>query len=157
MGIRKNMKLLVFFIPLFIMASGCKKEEPIDNYINEVYGYNFEIPEIWKEKKDKLKVIEEEKGRIVTFTYLFECDELSRDGSECQQGFFTISVMSKEDYEETLSNPFTGDILAERDEQVYLHWATLDNIILDRETIEEFNEMCLPLDEIKDRFYLDEL
>ncbi len=152
MRVRKCLWLLVLFpVLVLVMTSGCQKEEPIDTYTNEEYGYTFEIPEIWKEKINKIEIIEQEEGRIVTFAYLF-----GSEGSEHQQDFFTISIMSKIDYEKELIDlPYTGDILGEDNEQVYVHYPTLDNIILDRETIDEYNEMNLSLDKIKGRFSLN--
>ncbi|NLY45049.1 MAG: hypothetical protein GX053_03540 [Tissierella sp.] len=153
---KNKVSLLLLHAILLIFVIACDKEQITDTYINEVYGYTFEIPETWKEKKDKIKITEEEQGRIVTFLYLFESDALDRDGGEYQQEFFTISVMSREDYEQAFKDtPYTGNILAEKDEHVYVYYPTLDNIILDKETIDEFNEMYLSLDEVRERFYLN--
>ena len=123
-----------------------------NNYVNEEYGFSFKIPENWEEKKDKIKIIEQEEGRVVTFAYLFD-----HDGSENQQDFFTISIMSKEDYEEALmDSPMTGVHLAEKGNQVYVLYTPLDNIILDKDTIAEYIELNLSLEEIKERFYLND-
>lgn len=141
--------LLLGFMLIFVIA--CEKDEMADNYVNDEYGYTFEIPETWKGKKEKVKIIEDDEGRVVTFAYLF-----NSDGSEYQQEFFSISAMSKEDYEEAINDPpYTGDFLAERDSQVYVLHIPLDNIILDRETINEFGELHLSVEEIKERFYLN--
>lgn len=121
-----------------------------DNYFNEEYGFFFELPEKWKEKKDKIKMSEQGEGRVVTFAYVFD-----QDGNEYEQEFFTISLMSEEEYEKALNDPpMTGVYLAENGDQVYVLYMPLDNIIIDRKAIEEYAELNLSLDEIKERFHL---
>ena len=123
-----------------------------DNYINEEYGFTFEFPEDWKEKIDKVKIIEEEDWRGVTFSYVFD-----QDGNEHMQEFFRIAIMLKEDYEKALNDPpMTGIYLAEKGNQVYVVNTSLDNIILDKETYTEYLELNISLEEIKERFYLND-
>ena len=82
----KKRKVSLFFLLLgliLIFVTACDKDQITDNYVNDKYGYTFEIPETWKVKKDKIEIIEDDEGRVVTFAYLF-----NSDGSEYQQEFF---------------------------------------------------------------------
>ena len=77
---RKLLSLLLLIVLILAFTVGCQKEEIADTYVNQRHGYTFEIPEIWKEKMDKVEIIEEDEGNLVTFAYLFDCDHLDRNG-----------------------------------------------------------------------------
>lgn len=163
------MKKLITTITVLILTMililggtiGCQKEEGNEilgnNYVNELYDYTFKIPETWKENMDKIRIFEGDYGRTVTFTYPFTCDQLDRGGRLMYQDFFTIYVMSKEEYEEELNNPpVVSNLITESDGQVYVIYTSLDNIILEEDTQDEYNELHLSLEEIIERFSLNE-
>ena len=123
----------------------------MDNYINEEYGFGFKIPDAWKGKAEKLDIVEAEDGSSVTFRYLFD-----QDGRQEFQEFFSITVIPMAEYVKDINSdmPMIGYLLAEKDEEVYLIYEPLDNIILDSKEQEEFQEMFLSTDDIKEGFYL---
>lgn len=142
--------IIITTIVIIILAIGLLSNPSDDigaidnNYVNEKYEFYFEVPENWK-----YKVIED--GNIIRFLY---------SGYESEYGgyqeFFTIAIVSKEEYIRALSDPpMTGIYLAEKDNLVYILNMPLDCIIFDREKVEEYNEMVLSVDEIKERFYLN--
>ena len=150
---KKSLILSLLLVIILGVTAGCEKEKMDDTYINEKFGFTFEFPEIWKEEKDKVKIIEEDSA--VTFAYPFTCDELDPRGELMYQDFFTIALMSKEEYEEELNNPpVVSNFIRENDGQVYVIYTPLDNIILEKETQEEYNELHLSLEEIIERFSL---
>lgn len=123
----------------------------MDNYINEEYGFGFKILDAWKGKAEKLDIVEAEDGSSVTFRYLFD-----QDGRQEFQEFFSITVIPMAEYVKDINSdmPMIGYLLAEKDEEVYLIYEPLDNIILDSKEQEEFQEMFLSTDDIKEGFYL---
>lgn len=143
--------LTLIIILILVSILGCQKEE-INETVDDTYrnekGFTFEIPEVWKEKKEKVKIIEED--RSVTFAYIFD-----PNGEEYHQNFFTIAIMSEKEYEEELNDPpVVSNLISKKDGQVYLLYTPLDNIILEKESIEEYSEMNLSLEEIIERFSL---
>lgn len=65
----------------------------------------------------------------------------------------SISIISKDEYQELLSDePFTGILLAENDEKVYILYTPLDLAIMDSRKQEEYKILHLSHDEIKERF-----
>lgn len=137
--------ILIIILAVGLLSNPKKNAEIIDNvYANEEYGFYFEVPENWK-----YKVMED--GNIIRFVYT---------GYESEYGgyqeFFTIGIVAKEEYIRALSDPpMTGIYLAEKDNLVYILNMPLDCIILDRDKAEEYHQMFLSVDEIKERFYLD--
>lgn len=154
---KKLLSLFLILILILAFTVGCRKEEIADSYVNQRHGYTFEIPKIWKDKWDKIEIIEEDGGNQVTFAYLFECDQLDSVGEKLYQNFFTISPMSKEEYEEELNNPpVVSRFLAEKEDQVYILYTPLDNIIVEKATQEEYSQLHLTDEEIIERFYLED-
>lgn len=65
------------------------------------------------------------------------------------QEFFTICIMSKDDYGKALNNPrMTGEFLTEKDGQVYVLNVSLDVAIMDSEKTEEYSKLNLSSNEI---------
>lgn len=118
---------------------------PDDNYVNSKYGFTFDIPSDWE---DKYKVIEADE--TISFVYSeYEFEDKN------YQDFFKIVIMSGDDYEKLLNDPpMTGVLLAEKGEQVYILYTPLDMAIIDSKKAEEYNQLFLSIDQIKERFYL---
>ena len=116
-----------------------------DNYINSKYGFTFDIPSDWE---DKYKVIEADE--TISFVY----SEYEFEDKNYQE-FFKIVVMSGDDYEKLLNDPpMTGVLLAEKGEQAYILYMPLDMAIMDSKKAEVYSQLFLPIDQIKERFYL---
>lgn len=116
-----------------------------DNYINSKYGFTFDIPSDWE---SKYKVIEADE--TISFVY----SEYEFEDKNYQE-FFKIVVMSGDDYEKLLNDPpMTGVLLAEKGEQAYILYTPLDMAIMDSKKVEEYNQLFLSIDQIKERFYL---
>lgn len=124
------------------------KSDGLDNvYINSEYGFTFDIPTNWE---NKYKVIEAD-GTILFVYSQYEFEDNS------YQEFFKIVVMSRNDYEKMLNDPpVTGVLLAEKGEQVYILYSPLDMAIMDHEKANEYNQLALSIDQIKERFYLNQ-
>lgn len=133
--------LLVIIIGFAIVLQMGKSND----YVNEKYGFTFKIPDSWKGKYDVV-----ERDNSITFVY--SQYEFESGG---YQEFFTIGVTSKEEYENTNNPLMTGELLAEKDEQVYLLYMPLDCIILDEDKLQEYTDINLSVDEIKNRFMLN--
>ena len=153
---KKLLSLLLILVLILAFTLGCQKEEISDSYMNQRHGYTLEIPEIWKDKWNKIEIIEEDEGNIVTFAYLFESDQLDPSEKKQHQNFFTIAVMWEDEYKDELNNPpVVSSFLAEKDGHVYLFYRPLDNIILEKDSQEEYSELNLTDEDIIDRFYLE--
>ena len=143
-------KFLILFLLLLITLSftvGCQEKEIDNDYVNEKYGFTFRVPSNWE---NKYKVIEDDKRISFVYSqYKYE------DGNF--QEFFTIAIMSKDEYEKALNEPpMTGELLAEKDEQVYVLYTPLDVGIMNSKKAEEYMKLNLSRDEKKERFYLNE-
>ena len=116
-----------------------------NNYINSEYEFTFDIPSDWK---DKYKVIEA--NETISFVYSdYELEDKN------YQEFFRIVVMSRDDYEKLLDGrPMTGVLLAEKSELTYILYTPLDMAIMDSKKAEEYSELFLSIDQIKERFNL---
>jgi hypothetical protein len=117
-----------------------------NNYINSKYGFTFDIPSDWE---DKYKVIEADEA--ISFVY----SEYDLEDKNYQE-FFKIVVMSRYDYKKALNDlSMTGGLLSEKGEQVYILYTPLDMAIMDSKKAEEYNQLFLSIDQIKERFYLN--
>lgn len=140
----KRILLLFILLIALVLTMGCQQTEVDSNYINEKYGFSFRIPSNWDGKYEIIDAVD----GIIDFKYT---------GYEDHQGggyqeFFFIGVATIEEYEQRLHEPRTGILLAEGDEYAYILNIPLDNIILDKEKNEEYIEIRLSEEEIKDRF-----
>ncbi len=129
------------------MGTSSQSVRSDNNYINSKYGFTFDIPTNWE---DKYRVIEaDESISLVYSQYEFE--------DENYQEFFKIVIMSKADYEKVLNDPpVTGVLLAEKGDQVYILYTPLDMAIMDSKKAEEYSRLFLSIDQIKERFYLNQ-
>ena len=142
---KKILSLVTFLIVLGLLI-GCQQIEDDFFYVNDKYGFTFEIPSNWE---GKYEVIEAVDG-LIDFKYTGYEDE-----GGGHQEFFFIGVTTKEEYEKASNDlSMTGVWLAERDDQVYILNMPLDNIILDKEKVEEYIQISLSVDEVKERFSL---
>ncbi|NLO08720.1 MAG: hypothetical protein GX129_02470 [Clostridiales bacterium] len=114
-------------------------------YMNKDYDFMFEVPANWQ---GKYKVIE--KDRRISFVYTGDIFE----GGGYQE-FFSISIITKEEYEKLLKDePMTGILLVEKDNQAYVVYAPIDLAIMDLEKQEDYRQLFLSHDEISQRFKL---
>lgn len=141
----KRILLLFILLITLVLTIGCQQTEVDSNYVNEKYGFSFEIPSNWD---GKYEIIEAVDG-IIDFKYT----GYEGEGGGYQE-FLFIGVVTIEEYEQRLHEPTTGILLAEGDEYVYILNMPLDNIILDKEKNEEYIEIRLSEEEIKERFSL---
>lgn len=162
-GDKKAMKkLFLVLLIVLVFTVACQKEvvvkdDEIDSYyVNEMYGYTIELPEQWKENKDKIRIFEGDYGRKVTFAYPFTHDLIESDGNMVYQDFFSISVVSKFQYNEILADPpVVAIFLAEDGEKVYLLYHPLDNIVMGEENKKLYNDLHLSEDDIFKIFSLN--
>ncbi len=114
-------------------------------YVNHKYGFSFDIPSDWE---NKYKIIETDK--IISFVYSeYELDDKS------YQEFFKIVVMSRDEYDKLVNDPpMTGKLLATKGEQVFVIYFPLDNAIMDVKKAEEYIQLCLSIEQAKERFSL---
>lgn len=130
---------------LFGFVIGCQKSDEDFIYVNEKYGFSFEIPSSWE---GKYKIVEVVDG-IIDFKYTGYEDE-----SGGHQEFFFIGVVPIDEYEERLDEPTTGILLTVGEKYVYILNMPLDNIILDKDKVDEYLEIRVFEDEINERFSL---
>ncbi len=130
---------------LILNGTAASNQSPRSDYINSKYGFTFDIPSDWE---NKYKVIEaDESISFVYSQYEFE--------DENYQEFFKIVVISGDDYKNLLNDsPIAGILLAEKGEQAYILYTPLDMAIMDSQKAEEYKQLFLSIDQIKERFYL---
>jgi len=119
--------------------------DPDLTYENKDYGFAFDVPENWKGKYRVIK-----KDEAITFVY----PDYKYDDDSFQE-FFRIAIMTKEEYEQiTKNSPMTGESLGIKDEFVYVLYLPLDIAIKDKEKLDEYKDLLLSKDKIKERFSL---
>lgn len=142
-------KILSLFILLIVLslAIGCQRTEEDFIYVNEKYGFTFEIPSNWERKYEIIEAVD----GIIDFKYTGYEDE-----GGGHQKFFFIGVVPIDEYEERLDEPTTGILLTVGEKYVYILNMPLDNIILDKDKVDEYLEISLSVDEVKERFSLND-
>lgn len=141
---KKILEVFICLLLVSILLTGCEKGGLKHNYVNEGAGFTFEIPEEWE---GQFKIREGILGTAFFYTGY-------EDENGGHQEFFSVDLVSKKDYEKGLQDapPITGEFLDIKGELVYLVNMPLDNIILDQEKIEEYREISLTVDEVRERF-----
>lgn len=115
-------------------------------YRNEKYAYTFLVPTVWD---GKYKVIEND--NTTSFEY---SGEKFSDGS--YQLFFTIEVLSDDEYNELKKDPeMPGELLGQETGNNYILWTPIDMAIMDQVKAEEYISLNLSINQIKERFRLN--
>ena len=131
----------VILMLLFVLGiSGCQETSKGETYNNEEYGFSFEIPKNWD---GKYEVVEE--GNKVTFYYT----GYEYEGGDFQE-FFKIIVMDEESYNEKERGREL--LLAIQDGNAFFVVTPLDVGIADEEKSEEYSNLYINRESIKELF-----
>jgi len=142
----KKVSLVLLIIATVLLTVACDEVNNDTKYINEKYGFSFNIPDNWKNKYETM----EYNGGSVTFIYS-EC--LNEDWDK--QIFFTINTISTSDYEEWLKETNPPVLLEQKGDKSYVLVYPLDIGNLNEKQIEEYKALLLDEEEVKKRFSLD--
>jgi len=142
----KKIGLILLVFVIMTGFAGCERDTDVSNG-SEFPSFTFNIPDEWEGRYEKVTT----ENRITYYYTGYEVD------GEFPQKFFSITVMSQEEFnEESQDELFLGSKLGEKEEYVFVLFTPLDNIIIDEEKTAEYNSLNLSLSEIEERFHLDE-
>ncbi|SHJ48814.1 hypothetical protein SAMN02745751_02690 [Dethiosulfatibacter aminovorans DSM 17477] len=139
----QKFRIAIVMLMFVLVLNGCQETSKGETYNNEEYGFSFEIPKNWA---GKYEVVEEDNK--VTFYYT----GYEYEGGAFQE-FFKIIVMDEESYNEKERGREL--LLAIEDGNAFFVVTPLDVGIADEEKSEEYSDLYINRESIKELFSMN--
>ena len=138
----KKIALIIFMVIIVTNLYGCKDKNSTTLYENDKYNFTFKIPEDWENKFDVI-----EKNNSVSFLYTEH-----KNVNDEYEPFFTIIIEDRSEYDKKSEQEYSQNmVLGQNDKYVFIHHVLLDVGFSDSNKGNDYAELSLSRNEIKER------